>query len=1097
MKFEKEYNHFYSYYSNFIDAISIINKDGYLVYMNYTVTGKIEDFIGKNIEELNIYSDKSVNQKIFDLIENGVPFTTEYEIEYQGINSNFKSNNFRIDIAEFGVFVVIIINFEPFSKLNGKVAKEDWKGIYDIYQNPLINSNNVIENVIGFVDDKTQIAKYQKQIEFQSLILNNINDIVICLDDNLKIIYWNEVAEKTYGFTSNQTMGKRIEEFYSYRWIDDTDLDKSLKSIKQNGYWKGEIIHITKEGKEIYIETNTTNIIDKNGEFKGLLAVNRDITTKKESEYALIRNKYLTDTIFDNSPTAIQVYDADGYSVRMNEAHMKYIGLPDITVGVGVYNILQDENIKYTGLNRFFERAFKGEIVEVKGQLIDFSNYDGTWSTHSQKRYIDLSILPLLDVNNNISSVVSFITDITESYENEQKLIESEAQFRLLTENTSDLIINYNSDGKITYVSPSIKRVLGYDVNELLQTEYLDWFSSKNLTKIGNNFGDNFILGNELVNVEYKILNKKGNYLYLDTLIKPIINEVGELINVITYSRDITERVTNELKLQETNRLMNAMSEIANIGGWELDLDTQSLIWTDQVYIIYGIKNDEKPLLEEAIDYFVGDSKLKILDAIELAINSKIPYNLTLRFKDAKGNLKWVRTNGFPYIENEKVSKIYGIFQDVTESYEKDKIIRENESLLKSINSNINEALYRSTPDRGILYANKATLKMFGFDSLEEMNNFGPLNNYPERRNEIINLLNKFGEVKKIENLYRKKDGSTFWGLNSSFQSLDENGEIIYDGAIVDITEIKEKEELLNNLNQNLELMVEERTNELRLTQEKLLDSFTQEKEYLELKSKFITLVSHEYRTPLTIIQTSLYLLEKFYEKGKTEQFQSQISRINDAIESMTVLLDNVLTLGTYDLNSVKKYLQEIDAIKLITEIIEMQLQINKNSVNINFYSDLPNLIMLTDKTMVYQIINNLIENSIKYSGGNKNIDVFIELINFTEFNGFNRNVKFNEDINEDINEDTNEVIYKNNRKYLRFIVKDYGIGISKENIEKISEPFFRGENVNEIRGLGLGLSISKTWVKILEGSLIFESEEGKYTVATLELPIFYPKEIS
>jgi signal transduction histidine kinase len=196
-------------------------------------------------------------------------------------------------------------------------------------------------------------------------------------------------------------------------------------------------------------------------------------------------------------------------------------------------------------------------------------------------------------------------------------------------------------------------------------------------------------------------------------------------------------------------------------------------------------------------------------------------------------------------------------------------------------------------------------------------------------------------------------------------------------------------------------------------------------------------------------------------------------------------------------LNSVKKYLQEIDAIKLITEIIEMQLQINKNSVNINFYSDLPNLIMLTDKTMIYQIINNLIENSIKYSGGNKNIDVFIELINFTEFNGFNRNVKFNEDINEDINEDTNEVIYKNNRKYLRFIVKDYGIGISKENIEKISEPFFRGENVNEIRGLGLGLSISKTWVKILEGSLIFESEEGKYTVATLELPIFYPKEIS
>lgn len=1048
------------------------------IQQNETLLNTIFEDAPYGIELLNTKGDKlKVNKKTIEIAD-----SFEIEINYKAEDNELMAsmdlgNSFYEAInGNKQLIQNLAIDFGKFSRKKGLVPKEDLIGIYDMYLNPIINPNNEVENIICFLDDKTQVIKYQNQLEFQSLILQNINDIVVALDENLNIIYWNEVAEKTYGFKSKETLGKKIEEFYSFRWIDDNDVQKSLKAVREKGYWKGEIIHITKEGKELFIETNTTNIIDKNGEFKGILAVNRDITIRKEHEFALIRNKNLIDTIFDNSPTAIQIYDAEGYSVRMNEAHMKYIGLPDITVGVGVYNVLQDENLKYTGLNRLFEKAFNGEIVEVKGQVIDFSIYDGYWETNSRKKYIDLSILPLLDENNNVNSVVSFITDITERHENELKIIESEAQFRLLTENTTDLIINYNSEGKITYVSPSVSRVLGYSIDELINTEYSNLFNGSKLTKIGSNFGKNFIFGNELANVEYKFENKKGEFIYLDTLIKPIVNDYGDLVNVITYSRDITERVSNELKLQESNRLMNAMSEIANIGGWELDVISNTTNWTEQVYKIHNISNNGPHSVDDVMDHYLDDSKTKLINALDLAINQQIPYDLIVRFKDAKNNLKWVRTTAIPIVDNGKVVKLYGSFQDITESYEKDRKISENEDLLKSIYENVDEAIFRTTVDKGAIFVNNATLEMFGFKDINELNEFG-LQNVYKNKNDRIKLvlqLAKLGQVSKVEVEYRRKNGTTFWGLNSTIKSIDENGNDIFDGAIVDITDRKNKEELLNKLNQNLELMVEERTNELRLTQEKLLDSFIQEKEFLELKSKFITLVSHEYRTPLTIIQTSLYLLEKFYEKGKTEQFQNQISRINDAIESMTVLLDNVLTLGTYDLNAVKKYLQEIDFINLITEIIEMQLQINKDAIVINFESNLKNALIITDKTMVYQIINNLIENSIKFSDKNKNIDIFVEMIDKTELK---RSIKNDNDF-----------------KYIRCIVKDYGIGISKENLEKISEPFFRGDNVSEIRGLGLGLSISHSWVKILEGNLIFESEVGSFTTATLELPVNYPK---
>ena len=166
--------------------------------------------------------------------------------------------------------------------------------------------------------------------------------------------------------------------------------------------------------------------------------------------------------------------------------------------------------------------------------------------------------------------------------------------------------------------------------------------------------------------------------------------------------------------------------------------------------------------------------------------------------------------------------------------------------------------------------------------------------------------------------------------------------------------------------------------------------------------------------------------------------------------------------------------------------MIEAQLQINKKVFEINIKTKLTTLNIITDKTMVYQIVNNLIENAMKYSGKSNTIEVSIEKV-------INLEGEIDFDILEFEKITEKEYIYRTQKyKFVKLTVKDFGIGISEENLTKLSIPFFRGDNVEQIRGLGLGLSISFSWTKILEGTLTFESKEKEYTKATLILPIEY-----
>jgi PAS domain S-box-containing protein len=241
-----------------------------------------------------------------------------------------------------------------------------------------------------------------------------------------------------------------------------------------------------------------------------------------------------------------------------------------------------------------------------------------------------------------------------------------------------------------------------------------------------------------------------------------------------------------------------------------------------------------------------------------------------------------------------------------------------------------------------------------------------------------------------------------------------------------------------------------------KLFEARMFQTLEQERELNQLKSDFVAMASHEFRTPLTTIRMATELLQNYNHKLAEEQRTQNFERIHTAIASMLYLLDEVLLLGKADANGLRYNPTAVDLKGYCQEIIDtLQLTINSNHKIICSYSS-EQINGEIDCTLVHYILNNLILNAIKYSP-NK------ERVWFS------------------LNHQGDHVI---------LMVRDEGIGISLKDQQNLFKSFYRATNVGRIQGTGLGLSIVKKCVELHQGQIQVESEIGVGTTFTVRLPV-------
>jgi two-component system, sensor histidine kinase and response regulator len=280
----------------------------------------------------------------------------------------------------------------------------------------------------------------------------------------------------------------------------------------------------------------------------------------------------------------------------------------------------------------------------------------------------------------------------------------------------------------------------------------------------------------------------------------------------------------------------------------------------------------------------------------------------------------------------------------------------------------------------------------------------------------------------------------------------------------------------------SLQLQLKEQNEKLQNSTLDLSMSLEKERELSQLKSNFISLVSHEFRTPLTTIQSAAELLEH-YEWDREEQIE-QLHQIQSEVQHMTALMEDVLLFSKAEAGKLKLKLQPVDLCKFAKKLIkQFQLGIGRHHhLNLSVYkrsndtkqkesllqrdgslnsedhtiAGLPETVAMVDEKLLRQIFTNLLTNAVKYSNQGSEIDF--------------------------------ELVLSQDRA--SFLVCDRGLGIPKEDQAHLFTSFFRAQNVANISGTGLGLSIVKQCVDIHQGTIILASEVGVGTSIKVTIPL-------
>lgn len=397
----------------------------------------------------------------------------------------------------------------------------------------------------------------------------------------------------------------------------------------------------------------------------------------------------------------------------------------------------------------------------------------------------------------------------------------------------------------------------------------------------------------------------------------------------------------------------------------------------------------------------------------------------------------------------------------------------ENESRLRAIIDTAIDGII-TIDHKGIIETvNPAAARIFEYDPAEIIGeNIKVLMPEPDRgrHDDYIRNYQRTG-VRRIigigrEVLGQKKNGDVFPFLLSVSEVILHD-KVIYTGIIHDISKLKEAENAFRQLNAELEERVQQRTAELFDAIKKLRETnarqkqaetevrkaLEKEKELNELKSRFVTLASHEFRTPLSTILSSVSLISKYNQLGDAEKSEKHIQRIKSAVTNLTGILNDFLSLSKLEEGIVGNNPAEFNLTELANEIIEELHPVLKPSQRMN-YRHQGTAVVLLDRNIIKNILLNLLSNAIKYSEKGT-IELYAEV----------------------------------NRTNVLLSVSDQGIGIPEEDKTFLFTRFFRAHNAGNVQGTGLGLNIVKRYIELLDGYISMESALGVGTTFNMEIP--------
>jgi PAS domain S-box-containing protein len=424
-------------------------------------------------------------------------------------------------------------------------------GIYDQERNPI----KVVGAVTDITERKRAEDKMRRSEEQYRLVTDNASDIIWTMDLNLRFTYFSPSNEKLTGYTTEKALKLSLDEL-----LTPESMERALQSFTgqmelENNEEKDLSRYVTLElnekradGTILPVEVRMCFLRDAQNNPVGILGISRDVTERKKTDEALARSEYRYRNLYNNLRDGSAAVDLQGKIIECNPAFEKMLG----------YSI--DELRRMT-----FQEITPMKWHDIEKRILEEQVIRRGYSDLYEKEYRnkDGKILPIelqtYAVRNNEDQLCgfwAFIRDITVRKQLELILKESEEKYRSIVENTSDVIMLTNPDGRVSYISPACVRVLGYNPDELVG-KIPEIFYSEDIEKVHHALSS-AMQGSSGSNLQYRILTKNGISKWVSHSWSPILTENHELQCIASIVRDITEskiaEQTLKMKIEELEK---------------------------------------------------------------------------------------------------------------------------------------------------------------------------------------------------------------------------------------------------------------------------------------------------------------------------------------------------------------------------------------------------------------------------------------------------------------------------------------------------------------------------------------------------------------
>ncbi|GEM_PF-2015394 len=289
------------------------------------------------------------------------------------------------------------------------------------------------------------------------------------------------------------------------------------------------------------------------------------------------------------------------------------------------------------------------------------------------------------------------------------------------------MICLQSEDGAFLYVNPAFYEILGYNPEEVIGQSPFSWIHREDRGSLMREICEvlrywKVQRGDPSLRVRYRVRCRNGRFIWLHSHVTFIESpETGEL-QFLTNSQDITFYMALEEELLTLNRLSENSSALARIGGWQMDLCPQRLTWSPEVKRIHEVDPEYNPSLEEALEFYAPEGRPVMKAHVEKAMTEGEGWDLELPLITASGNRKWVRAQGQVEIEEGKIVRLYGAFQDITHAYKIREQVRLNEQKFKAIFHAMFQFIGLLSPEGILLEANESALSFAGVGLTEVIN---------------------------------------------------------------------------------------------------------------------------------------------------------------------------------------------------------------------------------------------------------------------------------------------------------------------------------------------------------------------------------------